>query len=506
MLQEAQLGAARQEVGRAAAHLPLRGVAYLGPHEGPPGGDPPAQRGVLPHQFRHLRGGGAVCGAQVPAAVRRQARQEGQALRLPARPGLETPNPATRRAVVGLVGRRTGSQAQAGGAGAQVLHDPIDQLLGHEPEGGDLAAGHRPDAAARLPDAMAAAGVACAQGPAPRRGKQRPHPGIAGQDPVGTEHSGQHLLQQAQGVVHFLFGGGHPIQLAVPADRIVGVGAAHGQVAGPEGHQEKQHAAAYRHDQRLARGGLAAQDDMDAFGRAQHRLLPARQSQQKVRINPRGAHHRVGRYPVLPGLRAGILVAEARPDHPPGGVFYKTGHRGLVGHRGPGPGRGVDHLQGEPGIVHQPVPVGPDRLERAAQERDVRQRPGRVQHPPRGRIVVAGQLVVAGQDARKGAGVELRSVGVGGQEELHRPGQVGARPEQPLALQAALGHQLRVVHHVAQPGVHHLGADAAGARGEVGAFQQRHGKPAQGAIPGDARPRDPPADHQDLEVPAADAL
>ena len=111
---------------------------------------------------------------------------------------------------------------------------------------------------------------------------------------------------------------------------------------------------------------------------------------------------------------------------------------------------------------------------------------------------LAGHDVVE-VEAHAGQAVGTRPV-EGGHDEGQRGDQVRREGDHELALQQRLADQPQVeVLQVAQAAVNQLGGAAGGARGEVGTLGQRHAVAAAGGVEGHAGPRDPTADHHDVE-------
>src|SRR4051812_14055085 len=87
-----------------------------------------------------------------------------------------------------------------------------------------------------------------------------------------------------------------------------------------------------------------------------------------------------------------------------------------------------------------------------------------------------------------------------GKDEWKRFNEMGSEPPQQIALAARLSHEAELpLLEVAETTMYELRGLTGGARREVVALDQAHGGAAAGCVECDPGPRDPAADHKDVE-------
>ena len=150
-----------------------------------------AELGCRRRQLQHVLRGVAVAGGQVGAALLVHPSSSGSSAG------------STRQPQRDLV-------RAAGRLAALALDDPVDRQLRHPPPGGELAAGDRDEAGARLVELGLARDVDGLLRVAGR--DQRPHPGVGAREVAGAEGGAEERVDRVEQVVHVVGRGRHVLE------------------------------------------------------------------------------------------------------------------------------------------------------------------------------------------------------------------------------------------------------------------------------------------------------
>ena len=398
----------------------------------------------------------------------------------------------------------------AGRVAPLALDDPVDGHLRHPPPGGELAARDRYEAGARLEQLRLARDVDRLLRVARR--DQRTDAGVGARQVGAVEGHVEEAVAGAEQVVDVVARRRHVLELAV----VVVVGGPHQRPSEP-GEREDRPAVADRHDRTgHERQRLAADRDVGAPARPDVRNLLL--GVDLVGADPVGPYagriHDVGR----PDVEAptGKTVLAAHTARPP--VFVEQApDLAAVGHHGAealGLPQDGEH---EPRVVGLAVveEVGRARLAR----RDRRQQPLdllAVDHAVAvGAPFLDRRRATAAAEARQPHAVgrhhvvhvqpdAQHAVGAlaveGRDQQLERAHEVRREVHEQRPLEQRLADEPEVeVLEVAEAAVHELRGAARRPRGVVVTVEESHAVAARGGVESHARPRDPAADHDDVE-------